>query len=60
VVGRLKQERWESKEGKAMSRIVIVAEHVEFRLELKKGQTEADEEEKAEYEEAEENLVPSF
>ena len=31
VVGRLKQDRWQDKEGKPRSRIKIVAEHVEFR-----------------------------
>ena len=31
VVGRLKQDRWTDPEGKARSRVVIVAEHVEFK-----------------------------
>ena len=31
VVGHLKQERWQSDEGKEMGRIIIVAEHVEYR-----------------------------
>ena len=30
VVGRLKQERWEDADGNARSKLVIVAEHVEF------------------------------
>ena len=30
VVGRLKQERWEDPGGESRSKIVIVAEHVEF------------------------------
>ena len=30
LVGRLKQERWEDTEGNARSKVVIVAEHVEF------------------------------
>ena len=30
LVGRLKQERWEDVEGESRSKIVIVAEHVEF------------------------------
>jgi single-strand DNA-binding protein len=38
VVGRLKQERWNGSDGKAHSRVVIVAEHVEFRPEIKKDQ----------------------
>jgi single-strand DNA-binding protein len=33
VVGRLKQERWTGVNGKEYSRVVIVAEHVEFRRE---------------------------
>ncbi|MDR2477638.1 MAG: single-stranded DNA-binding protein [Treponema sp.] len=36
VVGRLKQDRWTGSDGKAHSRISIVAEHVEFRPEFKK------------------------
>jgi single-strand DNA-binding protein len=36
VVGRLKQERWNGSDGKAHSRVTIVAEHVEFRPEFKK------------------------
>ena len=30
VVGRIKQERWEDSEGNSRSKVVIVAEHVEF------------------------------
>jgi single-strand DNA-binding protein len=36
VVGRLKEDRWNSVDGKPQSRITIVAEHVEFRPEFKK------------------------
>jgi single-strand DNA-binding protein len=36
VVGRLKQDRWNGADGKAHSRITIVAEHVEFRPDFKK------------------------
>jgi single-strand DNA-binding protein len=36
VVGRLKQNRWSDPEGKAHSKVTIVAEHVEFRPEFKK------------------------
>jgi single-strand DNA-binding protein len=36
VVGRLKQDRWNSTDGKTHSKISIVAEHVEFRPEFKK------------------------
>jgi single-strand DNA-binding protein len=63
VVGRLKQERWQDREGKAQSKVSIVAEHVEFRPEFKKNnepaKSEAEETETEEYAE-EENLVPSF
>ncbi|MCA1951327.1 MAG: single-stranded DNA-binding protein [Treponema sp.] len=31
VVGRLKQERWQGPDGKPRAKIVIIAEHVEFR-----------------------------
>ena len=37
VVGRLKQERWNGADGKSRSKIVIVAEHVEFRPDFKKA-----------------------
>jgi len=41
VVGRLRQDRWDVGDGTKRSRIVIVAEHVEFRPEFKKeGQPE--------------------
>ena len=30
VVGRIKQERWEDVDGNSRSKVVIVAEHVEF------------------------------
>jgi single-strand DNA-binding protein len=42
VVGRLKQERWTSPEGKPKSRVTIVAEHVEFRPEFKKDKSTAE------------------
>ena len=38
VVGRLRQDRWTGADGKSRGRIVIVAEHVEFRPEFKKQQ----------------------
>jgi single-strand DNA-binding protein len=37
VVGRLKQDRWNGADGKLRSRVTIVAEHVEFRPEFKRG-----------------------
>lgn len=38
VVGRLKQDRWNGPDGKPASKVVIVAEHVEFKPEFKKDQ----------------------
>ena len=35
VVGRLKQDRWKDADGKTRSRIIIVAEHVEFKPQFK-------------------------
>lgn len=35
IVGRLKQSRWQSREGKNRSRVEIVAEHVEFKPKAK-------------------------
>lgn len=43
VVGRLRQSRWKTLEGKNASRVSIVAEHVEFRPRVKKN-TEAEDE----------------
>ncbi|MDR3276054.1 MAG: single-stranded DNA-binding protein [Treponema sp.] len=40
VVGRLKQDRWNDPEGKPHSRVVVVAEHVEFRPEFHKYEGE--------------------
>ena len=68
VTGRLKQERWQGKDGKAMARIIIVAEHVEFRPDFPKNQSPAAEGNGAEdyadeaegYEVEAENLVPGF
>jgi single-strand DNA-binding protein len=64
VVGRLKQERWQNAEGRQMSKVVIVAEHVEFRPEGKKEASTAIENEEEnkteEYAEEAENLVPNF
>ena len=42
VVGRLKQDRWTDNEGKPHSKIMIVAEHVEFRPDFKKGGKKAE------------------
>ena len=42
VVGRLKQDRWTDNDGKPHSKVMIVAEHVEFRPDFKKGDKKAD------------------
>ena len=36
VVGRLKQERWKTEEGKNRSKVTVIAEHVEFKPFFKK------------------------
>ena len=41
VVGRIKQERWEDQDGNASSKVVIVAEHVEFQPVRNRVQAEA-------------------
>jgi len=61
VVGRLKQDRWQNNEGKDMAKILIVAEHVEYRAEVKNDSAETEgEDANVEYAEEEENLVPTF
>ena len=42
IVGRLKQDRWKTEEGKQKSRIHIIAEHVEFKPVFKKAGESAD------------------
>ncbi|MFI3257222.1 MAG: single-stranded DNA-binding protein [Spirochaetales bacterium] len=37
VVGRLKQSRWKSEDGKNNSKIAIIAEHIEFKPVFKKS-----------------------
>ena len=37
VVGRLKQDRWTGNDGKNHTKISIVAEHVEYRADIKKA-----------------------
>jgi single stranded DNA-binding protein (ssb) len=44
VVGRLKQDRWTDSEGKPRSKVMVVAEHVEFKPQRKEAQAEASEE----------------
>lgn len=47
VVGRIKQDRWQDKEGNPRSRVKIVAEHVEFRPQRNVEETDEDVEEQA-------------
>ena len=42
VVGRLKQNRWKNAEGKNVSRVTIIAEHVEFKKLVTKPESEED------------------
>ncbi len=36
IVGRLKQNRWKTTDGKTMSKIVVIAEHVDFKPQFRK------------------------
>lgn len=40
VVGRLKQAQWKDEEGKYMSRVYVIAEHVEFKPVFQKQEEE--------------------
>ena len=53
VVGRLKQDRWQNKEGDPRSKVKIVAEHVEFRRQRPTDAPDAKAAEDAELEEVE-------
>jgi single-strand DNA-binding protein len=58
VIGRIKQERWESKDGKRVSRNVIIAQHIDF---LKKPKpAENPESEKKDDKKILANLVESY
>ncbi len=54
VVGRLKQDRWTDPDGKPRSRVLIVAEHVEFKPQLRKPEGDAAKEEGQEGQEGQE------
>lgn len=43
VVGRLKQSRWQTSEGKTSSRVSIIAEHVEFKKWVSTEKAESEE-----------------
>jgi len=57
VVGRLKQDRWTDPEGKPHSRVEIVAEHVEFKPQLKKPDGEETAQDAAQEEAGEEDMA---
>lgn len=50
IVGRLKQDRWNNEDGKAMSRVKIVAEHIEAKPLTAAEQAALDKEKKEEAE----------
>ena len=50
IVGRLKQDRWNNEDGKAMSRVKIVAEHIEAKPLTAAEQAALDREKKEEAE----------
>jgi len=43
VVGRLKQDRWKDADGKSRAKLYIVAEHVEFKPNLKRPEENGEE-----------------
>ncbi len=47
VVGRLKQNRWKTAEGKNTSRVTIIAEKIEFKQRFNKAEAQSDESEAA-------------
>ena len=57
VVGRLRQDRWNDKDGAFRERIFVVAEHVEFRRGKSEGSTDTPLGEEWDDEEEEEALV---
>ena len=63
VVGRLKQDRWSDQEGRNHSRVLIIAEHVEFKPQFNKeknGKEGTGEEAPAEETEEEAEKAVSF
>ncbi len=53
VVGRLKQDRWTDPEGKGHSRVLIMAEHVEFKPQFNKEKSPGEDGEEKETDAAE-------
>jgi single-strand DNA-binding protein len=61
VVGRLRQDRWTSPEGQTRSKIEIVAEHVEFKPQIKKQEADGEKgEDAAEGEEKDKELAEAL
>ena len=60
IVGRIKQDRWQSPDGKPLSKIFIIAEHVEFRPESKRSKPHDDECETSETPMHSETMIPTF
>lgn len=48
VVGRLKQDRWKTPEGKSTSKVSIIAEHIDFQWEKSAAQTDGQAKKEAE------------
>ncbi len=59
VVGRIKQNRWKTEEGKNASRVTIIAEKVEFRQRFAKGESSEKDAKTAESESAAEEAMAS-
>ncbi|MBR1405210.1 MAG: single-stranded DNA-binding protein [Treponema sp.] len=48
VVGRLKQDRWKSQDGKSNSKVYILAEHIDFQFPKSNGNSQTNEKNQAE------------
>lgn len=57
VIGRIKQNRWKTEEGKNASRVTIIAEKVEFKQRFLKSETEESEDRATESESAAEEAM---
>lgn len=40
IVGRIKQRRWKDEKGKEFSRVVVIAEHIEYKARVKRLPTD--------------------
>lgn len=57
IVGRLKQDRWKNSEGKSMSRIKVIAEHIDGPIQLRKQAEPEKAEEKTAFEQDEDEGI---